>query len=170
MSYIGRSAAYDARLEVRSDVFSANGTQTAFALTYAVTTTTDIEVLVNNVQQSPYDGSYSVSGSTLTFTGAPSSGSNNVYVTYRDYFQVNPKINDQAILTDNYAALSVTEAKIANYAVTSQKVANTIQFNTVTLTGPSSASNTFSVNTRAQSANHATQKQYVDALTIVFGA
>lgn len=170
MSYIGRSAAYDTRLEVRSDVFSANGTQTAFALTYAVTNTTDIEVLVNNVQQSPYDGSYSVSGSTLTFTGAPSSGSNNVYVTYRDYFQVNPKINDQAILTDNYAALSVTEAKIANYAVTSQKVANTIQFNTVTLTGPSKASNTFSVNTRAQSANHATQKQYVDALTIVFGA
>lgn len=170
MSYIGRSAAYDTRLEVRSDVFSANGTQTAFALTYAVTNTTDIEVLVNNVQQSPYDGSYSVSGSTLTFTGAPSSGSNNVYVTYRDYFQVNPKINDQAILTENYASLSVTEAKIANYAVTSQKVANTIQFNTVTMTGPSIASNTFSVNTRAQSANHATQKQYVDALTIVFGA
>ena len=48
MSYIGRSAAYDARLEVRSDVFSANGTQTAFALTYAVTNTTDIEVLVKN--------------------------------------------------------------------------------------------------------------------------
>jgi hypothetical protein len=32
MSYLGRSGAFDTRLEVRSDVFSANGTQTAYLM------------------------------------------------------------------------------------------------------------------------------------------
>lgn len=86
MSYIGSSASplpvnFAA---VQAQSFNGTGSQTAFTLSRTVPSAASIEVLVNNVQQSPYDGSYSVSGTTLTFSEAPSSGTNNVYVVYRD--------------------------------------------------------------------------------------
>jgi hypothetical protein len=46
----------------------------------AVNSVNDIEVIVNNVEQIP--SGYSVSGTTLTFSVAPSSGTSNVYVRY----------------------------------------------------------------------------------------
>ncbi len=86
MAYIGSSASplpvnFAA---VQAQSFNGTGSQTAFTLSRTVPSAASIEVLVNNVQQSPYDGSYSVSGTTLTFSEAPSSGTNNVYVVYRD--------------------------------------------------------------------------------------
>lgn len=68
---------------VSTDVFSANGTGNTFSLSRNISNLGDIEVIVNNIQQNPYSGSYSVSGNTLTFSEAPLSGSNNVVVTYR---------------------------------------------------------------------------------------
>lgn len=86
MAYIGSSAAPIpvAFAAVQSQSFNGTGSQTAFTITRSVPSAASLEVLVNNVQQSPYDGSYSVSGTTLTFSEAPSSGTNNVYVIYRD--------------------------------------------------------------------------------------
>ena len=86
MPYIGSSASplpvnFAA---VQAQSFNGTGSQTAFTLNRTIPGVTAIEVLVNNVQQSPYDGSYSVSGTTLTFSEAPSAGTNNVYVVYRD--------------------------------------------------------------------------------------
>lgn len=86
MAYIGSSAApipvnFSA---VQSQGFNGTGSQTAFTMARSVATPSAIEVLVNNVQQSPFDGSYTVSGTTLTFSEAPSTGTNNVYVIYRD--------------------------------------------------------------------------------------
>ncbi len=69
---------------VQSQSFNGTGSQTAFTISRSVPSAASLEVLVNNVQQSPYDGSYSVNGTTLTFSEAPSSGTNNVYVIYRD--------------------------------------------------------------------------------------
>jgi len=66
-----------------SDVFSANGTGTDFTLTRSISNLVDIEVLVNNIQQNPFNGAYSVNGNTLTFSEAPSAGANNVLVSYR---------------------------------------------------------------------------------------
>jgi hypothetical protein len=66
-----------------SDVFSANGTGTTFTLTRSISNLVDIEVLVNNIQQNPFNGAYSVNGTTLTFSEAPSAGANNVLVSYR---------------------------------------------------------------------------------------
>jgi hypothetical protein len=82
MPYIGTSAAFSGQA-IQTDVFSGNGSNTVFTLSKTVYNTKDIEVVVNNVQQNPFDGSYSVSGQTLTFSGAPSSVSNNIVVTYR---------------------------------------------------------------------------------------
>lgn len=86
MAYIGSSAApipvnFSA---VQSQGFNGTGSQTAFTMARSVATPSAIEVLVNNVQQSPFDGSYTVLGTTLTFSEAPSTGTNNVYVIYRD--------------------------------------------------------------------------------------
>jgi predicted DNA-binding protein len=42
----------------------------------------DIEVFVENVRQDP-NSAYTLSGTTLTFTGAPASGTNNIYVVHQ---------------------------------------------------------------------------------------
>jgi hypothetical protein len=86
MSYIGSSATPlpVAFSGVRTQSFSGTGSQPAFTLSRAVSAVTDIEVVVNNVQQSPFDSSYNISGATLTFSEAPSSGTNNIYVIFRD--------------------------------------------------------------------------------------
>lgn len=87
MSYIGSSATplpvnFSA---VQSQGFNGTGSQTTFTLNRSVGSAASVEVLVNNVQQSPYDGSYNITGGTsLVFSEAPSAGTNNVYVVYRD--------------------------------------------------------------------------------------
>jgi hypothetical protein len=82
MAYIGSSAAFSGQA-IQTDVFSGNGSNTVFTLSKTVYSPKDIEVVVNNVQQNPFDGSYAVDNQTLTFSGAPSNVANNVVVTYR---------------------------------------------------------------------------------------
>ncbi len=82
MPHIGNSPA-SYFTAVTTDVFSANGTTTAFTLSKYVSNPADLEIVVNNIQQNPYSGSYSVSNNTLTFSEAPLAGSNNIVVTYR---------------------------------------------------------------------------------------
>lgn len=73
-------------------------------MTRRVAYPTDIEVFVDNIQQEPIVA-YDVNATTLTFTGAPPSGSLNVYVVYRQ-----SNNNAQVTLADG----SVTYAKLAN--------------------------------------------------------
>lgn len=171
MSYLGSGlSGYEARVQLRTDVFSGDGSTNTYSLSYSVASPADIEVLVNNTQLNPFANTYSINGANIQFTSTPSAGANNIYVIYRDFFQISPPLNNQSIITDYIASQAVTTPKLGNHSVTSVKIANTLSLGTVTLTGPGVSSNTFTVNTRAASANHATQKQYVDALTIVFGA
>jgi hypothetical protein len=77
MSYVGNvptTAAFP------FDQFSGNGSTTAFTLTYAPASTTSIIVSISGVVQNP--NTYSVSGTTITFTPAPPSGTNNIAVLY----------------------------------------------------------------------------------------
>jgi len=62
--------------------FSGDGSTTAFTLDIAPSSVFDIEVFVENVRQDP-NSAYSISGTTLTFTGAPPSGTNNIYVVHQ---------------------------------------------------------------------------------------
>ena len=64
-----------------TDYFNGNGSTVAFTLSRQVNSPNDIEVFVNNVAQQPNAG-YSISGTTLTFTAAPSTGTSNIYVRY----------------------------------------------------------------------------------------
>jgi len=62
--------------------FSGDASTTAFTLDIAPSSVFDIEVFVENVRQDP-NSAYSLSGTTLTFTGAPPSGTNNIYVVHQ---------------------------------------------------------------------------------------
>ena len=109
MGMLGNQLAAGQALTVANDSFNGDGSTTAFTLSQTVSSVNDIEVLVDNVQQSPYDSSYSVSGTTLTFSGAPSAGTNNVYVIYNASRHI---ATSQVIPDDG----SVTDAKITAMA------------------------------------------------------
>jgi hypothetical protein len=80
MSYIGSTPTTQSFI-AGTDYFNGNGSTTAFTLSRPVVSVNDIQAVVNNVVQVPNDA-YNVSGSTITFTSAPSSGTGNVYVRY----------------------------------------------------------------------------------------
>jgi hypothetical protein len=80
MSFIGNVPA-EAYSPFAKDTFSGDGSTTAFTLSIPATTN-GVEVLVENVQQEPTTA-YTISGTTLTFTAAPVSGTNNIYVIHR---------------------------------------------------------------------------------------
>ena len=99
---IGNQIAAGQALTIANDSFNGNGSTVAFTLSQTVSSVNDIEVLVDNVQQSPYDSSYSVNGTTLTFSGAPSTGTNNIYVIYHGskHITTNQVIPDDGSVTD----------------------------------------------------------------------
>jgi hypothetical protein len=78
--YIGNTATQQA-FTPAVDFFSGNASTTAFTLSRPVASTAQVEAVIENVVQNP-GSAYTVSGNTITFTSAPPSGSNNIYVRY----------------------------------------------------------------------------------------
>jgi len=77
MSYIGAQPTTAAFV---TDTFSANGSGTVFTLSVAPANTNSILVAVSGVLQDP--STYSVSGTTLTFSAAPPAGTGNISVRF----------------------------------------------------------------------------------------
>jgi len=63
------------------DYFSGNGSTVAFTLSRPVASVAQVQVTIDNVAQNP-SSAYTVSANTITFTSAPLSGTNNIYVYY----------------------------------------------------------------------------------------
>ena len=81
MPYIGNPSAQRFTSPRAASVFSGDGSTTAFTLEEAVATDEDILVSVDGVVQD--SAAYTVpDGSTLTFSAAPSSGTNNIFVYF----------------------------------------------------------------------------------------
>jgi hypothetical protein len=77
MSYIGAQPTTAAFI---TDQFNGTGSQTAFTLSVAPANTNSILVAVSGVLQDP--STYSVSGTTLTFSAAPPAGTGNISVRF----------------------------------------------------------------------------------------
>lgn len=100
-----------------SDMFSGNGSQTAFSLTTSPASSASIFVFVSGVAQRPTTD-YSVSGTTLTFVAAPPAGTNNVLAFVASSVSVGvpdngsvstPKIKDDAVTYDKLQNISATK-------------------------------------------------------------
>jgi hypothetical protein len=77
MAYIGNEVT---SIPFITDTFSGTGGQTAFALTRAPAGSASIAVFISGVYQPP--GNYTLSGVTLNFAIAPSSGTSNIVVLH----------------------------------------------------------------------------------------
>ena len=110
MAYIG-STPTSQSFTSGTDYFSGNGSTTAYTLSRQVSSINDVIVVIENVVQKPLDA-YTIVGTTLTFTSAPPSGTNNIYVRYMSTSTVAIQPND----------LSVTTNKIADNTVTTEKL------------------------------------------------
>ena len=77
MSYIGNEPSTTAFL---TNTFNGTGSQLAFTMSLAPANTNSLLVTVSGVIQDP--STYSVSGTTLTFSGPPPSGTGNISVRY----------------------------------------------------------------------------------------
>jgi hypothetical protein len=63
-----------------ADTFSGNGSQTAFTMSVSPASAASVLVVVSGVTQEP--STYTVASTTLTFSAAPPSGTNNISVRY----------------------------------------------------------------------------------------
>ena len=80
MGYLGNTPTTQS-FTPQVDYFSGNGSTTAFTLSRQVASVDGIIVVVANVPQNP-GSAYSINGNTITFTSAPPSGVNNIWVEY----------------------------------------------------------------------------------------
>ena len=80
MAYIGNTVNNQSYVPA-IDYFSGNGSTVAFTLSRPVASVAQVQAVIENVPQNPGDA-YTVSGNTITFTSAPPSGTNNIYVYY----------------------------------------------------------------------------------------
>jgi uncharacterized protein (DUF697 family) len=110
MGYLGAvGPAYDPTRatvpQLDAERFSGNNSAVAFTLSRQVVSPTDVDVIVENVRQEPIVAYSIVNGSTLTFTEAPQTGTNNIYVIYRG-----SGVSNYAFVPDG----SISYAKLAN--------------------------------------------------------
>ena len=99
------------------DTFSGTGSQTVFTpLTFAPAGVASIAVYVAGLYQAPT--TYTLSGTTLNFTSAPTSGTNNIRVLHLGTGQTSLTFSDGSVTAAKMAANAVTSSSIANTGVT----------------------------------------------------
>ena len=81
MAYLGASP-LGGFTSPTKDSFSGDNSTTEFTMTQSVGDPNQIDVFVDNVRQEPTTA-YTVADKTLTFTGTPATGSNNIYVVHK---------------------------------------------------------------------------------------
>jgi len=112
MSYIGNTPFTAA---FQTDTFSGNGTTTAFTMSVAPANTTSIIVAVTGVVQDP--STYSVSGTTLTFSAAPPTGTSNISVRFLGIPASGVTTTAYRTVTDTTATAGQTTFTIPSYTV-----------------------------------------------------
>jgi hypothetical protein len=103
------------------DSFNGTGAQTAFTLSGDPGTENNTQVFISGVYQEK--DTYSVSGTTLTFSTAPPSGTSNIEVVWSVPLAIGVTA-DGSVSTAKIADNAVVTAKIADSAVTLAKIQN----------------------------------------------
>jgi len=112
MSYIGNAPISAAFL---TDTFSGTGSQVAYTMTVAPANTSSIIVAVTGVLQDP--STYSVSGTTLTFSAAPPTGTSNISVRYLGIPASGVTTTAYRTVTDFTATAGQTSFSVPSYTV-----------------------------------------------------
>jgi len=81
MAYLGASP-LASFASPSKDTFSGDNSTTSFTMGQSAPDANSIEVFVDNVRQEP-TSAYTVNGTTLSFTGTPATGTNNIYVIHK---------------------------------------------------------------------------------------
>jgi len=123
MSYIGQQPLNNF-VTKQSQEFTPDGSTTGFTLNFAVTSGTDILLMINNVVQEPGAGNaYTASGTTLTMSEAPSA-SDSMYCIFLGLALQTVNPGDGSVGTAKLTDSAVTTAKINNSAITNAKIAS----------------------------------------------
>lgn len=112
MSYIGNAPTSVAFL---TDQFSGNGSTTAFTMSVAPANTASVLVAISGVVQDP--STYSVVGTTLTFSAAPPSGTGNISVRYLGIPAAGVTTTAYRTVTDSTATAGQTTFSVPSYTV-----------------------------------------------------
>jgi hypothetical protein len=112
MAYIGNTPISVAFL---TDTFSGNGSTVAFTMTVAPANTSSILVAITGVVQDP--STYSVAGTTLTFSAAPPSGTSNISVRYLGIPASGVTTTAYRTVTDFTATAGQTTFSVPSYTV-----------------------------------------------------
>lgn len=107
-----------------TDMFSGDGVQTAFNLSSNPGSVSNLSVSISGVVQRPTVDYTWVSGTTLTFTAAPASGTNNILVQYTNALPQGVSVKDAqtfdtvATVTASSVDVSVNHIRTAGYYAT----------------------------------------------------
>lgn len=118
MSYIGNNPEVNV-FTAKVDKFSGTGACTQFTLTRSISDANAIQVIVNSVPQTPI-ASYDVTNGLMTFTEAPSSGTENIVVNYTSPIT----LTFNQVTASQIQASAVTTTAIATGAVTGDKISS----------------------------------------------
>ena len=112
------------------DSFNGDNSTVNFTLREAPVTTSSILVFVGGIRQ--HTDTYSLSGTTITFSEAPPTGTNNIQVLFlglgasphvpSDFSVSTIKIQTSAITGDKIGLTAITSNLIASAAVTGDKI------------------------------------------------
>lgn len=112
MSYIGNTV-QNQNYVPAIDYFNGDGSTVAFTLSRPVASVAAVQAVISNVPQNP-GSAFSVSGSTITFTSAPPSGTANIYVYYTSPNTQVVQPGQGTVGTTQLADASVTSGKLAS--------------------------------------------------------
>ena len=117
MSYIGKTPEFT---QFPSKFFNGDGSAMTVSLDYAPPNQAALLVFISGVRQDT--SAYTLSGTSLTFTGSVPSGTNNVQVVHLGLTVEVPTPADDTITTAKIQDDAVTAAKIEDDAVTTDKI------------------------------------------------
>ena len=131
MSYIGNTVENQNYVPA-VDYFNGDGSTVEFTLSRPVASVAAVQVVISNVPQNP-GSAYTISNNTITFTSAPPSGTNNIYVYYTSPNTSVATLAQDPVITGNLN-MGSTGARITG-DFSNATLANRVAFKTSTTNG-----------------------------------